>query len=124
MPAEVKRATRVAEGLRQELSSMLVKDAKDPRVAGVVVSRVNVSDDLRHARVFVRLLSGGEDEARRDEAMSGLLRAAGMLRREVTRRLGLRHSPELKFEYDVGQDHVDRIEQLLDEVRREKKKDE
>jgi ribosome-binding factor A len=123
MPADVKRATRVAEGLRQEISSLLVKDAKDPRIAGVLVSRVNVSDDLRHARVFVRLLSGGEDETRRDEAMSGLLRASGMLRREVTRRLGLRHSPELKFEYDTGQDHIDRIEKLLDEVRREKKDD-
>lgn len=119
MPGDVKRATRVGEGLREELSSLLQRDVRDPRLVGVLVSRVTVTDDLRSARVFVRLLQGGDDEERRDEALAGLLRASGMLRREVTRRLGLRHAPELKFHYDEAQDHVDRIEQLLEEVRHE-----
>jgi ribosome-binding factor A len=121
MAHEVKRASRVAQGLHQELSTLLVTQAKDPRLGGVLVSRVEVTDDLRHARVYFRLLEGGGDDASRDQALSGLARAAGMLRREVTQRLGLRHSPELRFYYDEGQDRAMRIEQLLDEVRREKK---
>jgi ribosome-binding factor A len=117
--ADVKRASRVAQRLQQELSTLLVTDVKDPRLSGVLVSRVTVSEDLRHARIFVRLLSGGDDEERREETLATLGRAAGLLRREATRNLGLRRSPELRFLYDAGQDHVDRIEELLQEVRRE-----
>jgi ribosome-binding factor A len=116
MPGEVKRAVRVAERVREELSWLLTRDARDPRVAGVVVARVEMSDDLKHARVWVRTLDG----ERRDEALEGLARASGMLRREVTKRVKLRYAPELRFVYDEGQDKVARIEQLLDEVRREK----
>ncbi len=120
MPAEVKRAVRVAARVKTELAQLLVTDVRDPRLAGVLVSRVEMPDDLRGARVYVRLLEGG-DKARREEALKGLERAAGMLRREIGTRVGLRFAPELRFYYDVTQEKVDRIEILLDEVRREKK---
>ncbi len=118
MPAEVKRAVRVAARIKVELATLLTTEIRDPRIAGVVVSRVEMPDDLRGARVYVRLLEGG-DAARRKEALTGLGRAAGMLRREIGLRVGLRFAPELRFYYDVGQEKVDRIEILLDEVKRE-----
>src|SRR6478672_9526502 len=101
---------------------LLTTEVRDPRITGVVVSRVLMSDDLRSARVYVRFLQGGDDEAKRKEVLTGLARASSMLRREVTQRVGLRAAPELRFYYDAGQERVDRIELLLDEVRREKKK--
>jgi ribosome-binding factor A len=121
MPAEVKRAVRVAARIKEELAQLLVTEVRDPRLTGILVSRVEMPDDLRGARVYVRLLEGGGDAARRKEALTGLERAAGMLRREVGNRVGLRFAPELRFYYDVSQEKVDRIEILLDEVRREKK---
>jgi ribosome-binding factor A len=85
----------------------------------VVVSRVEMPDDLRSARVYVRLLEPGE--ARKKEALAGLARATGMLRREVTGRVGLKFAPDLRFYYDEAQEKVARIEELLEEVRRDKK---
>jgi ribosome-binding factor A len=117
---KVKRAVRVAERVREELAGLIARTVRDPRVKGVSVARVDMTDDLRQARVLVRLLEGGDDEARREEALTGLTRAAGLFRREVTKRLSLRYAPELRFVYDDGQDHLSRIEQLLAEVEAEK----
>jgi ribosome-binding factor A len=119
---KVKRAVRVAERVREELATLIARTVRDPRVQGVSIARVDMTDDLRQARVLVRLLEGGDDEARREEAVTGLGRASGLLRREVTKRLSLRYAPELKFVYDDGQDHLSRVEQLLAEVDAEKKK--
>ena len=121
MPEDVKRSQRVAGRLREELAWMIERDVRDPRVRGVIVSRVEMPDDLRLARVFVRFLEGGGDEERRKEALTGLARAAGMLRRTAASRMGLRYAPELKFAYDEAQDDRDRIEELLHEVKTEAK---
>ena len=83
------RVRRVEESVREELASLLGTGVKDPRAAGAIVTRVEMSDDLRGARVHVRLLEGGDDEARRREVVDALRRGAGMLRREVTQRLRL-----------------------------------
>ncbi len=93
---------------------------KDPRASGAVVTRTEMSDDLRTARVYVRLLAG-DDEARRRELLGALRRASGLIRREVTRRLRLRFAPELRFLYDDGIDATSRIEELLNEIRTERK---
>src|ERR1700743_2659560 len=102
--AEIKRASRVAEGLRQELSMLVSQTLRDPRARGAVISRVEMTDDLREARVYVRALEGAEDDARKKELVKGLASAAGVLRREATRALKLRVAPELKFFYDEGDD--------------------
>ena len=120
MAGEVKRASRVAEGIREELAMLLTTRVRDPRIVGVLVSRVDLSDDLRSARVFFRLLEGA-NEARIEEAKTGLARASGMLRKELSAALKLRAAPELRFTYDAGQEARDRIEALLDEVKRDGK---
>jgi ribosome-binding factor A len=119
MPTEVKRSLRVSSRLARELAWVLARSVRDPRVTKVTITRVAMPDDLRMARIYVRLLEGGDDPDRRAEALLGLSRAAGMLRSESARRMGLRHAPELSFVYDDGQDHSTRIDQLLDEVKAE-----
>jgi ribosome-binding factor A len=119
---DTKRATRVGARIQQELSLALAEVVKDPGVRSVIISLVRLSDDLRHATVYVRLVAGGEDPAARKKALAGLTRATGVLRREVTERAGLRFAPELKFFYDEGQDARTRIDELLAEVDQERKK--
>jgi ribosome-binding factor A len=100
------------------------RDLADPRLDGLVVSSAWISTDLRLAKVFFRIATtseGAELDARRKEAEKALERASGRLRKAVTASLGLRVAPELHFVYDEGQDARDRIEQLLDEVKRESK---
>ena len=120
-PEKGMRTRRVEESVRQEIASLIADEVKDPKAAGAVVTRVEMGGDLRLARVHVRLLDGGDDDARRREVVDALRRAAGMLRREVTQRLGLRYAPEIKVFYDDGVDHVASVERLLAEIEAERK---
>jgi ribosome-binding factor A len=115
------RVRRVTQRVREELASLLAHVVKDPRAAGAVVTTVEMAPDLRVATARVRLLEGGDDRARRLAMVSALRRASGMLRREVTQRLGLRYAPEIKFVYDDRVDHTTRIDQLLAEIDAERK---
>jgi ribosome-binding factor A len=121
VPREVKRSARVSAGLVKELAWLLTRQIKDPRVAFVTITRVVMPDDLRSARVMIRLIKDGDVAERRREALVGLKSAAGLLRKEASRRIGLRFAPELTFAYDEGQDDVTRIEVLLEEVKAEER---
>jgi ribosome-binding factor A len=121
VPGEVKRSARVSAMLVKELAWLLTRTVKDPRVAFVTITRVLMPDDLRTARVMVRLIKDGDVAERRREALVGLKSAAGLLRKEASRRIGLRVAPELSFAYDEGQDEVTRIEVLLEEVKAEER---
>jgi ribosome-binding factor A len=115
------RARRVAEAVREELASLLVDEVKDPGAKGAVVTRAEMSNDLRMARVYVRLLEGGDDAGARHALLEALHRASGMLRRDLTQRLGLRFAPELRFSYDEGLDQTTRVEALLAEIEAERR---
>ena len=115
------RARRVAEGIREELSKLLAFEVKDPRASGAVVTRVEMHADLQSGRVFIRRLEAADDDAKRT-LVGALEHASGMLRRELTKRLGLRRAPELKYVYDDGQDNAARVEQLLAEVQLERER--
>jgi ribosome-binding factor A len=122
MPAEPStRVQRVAEAVRQEIASLLANEVKDPGAAGAVVTRVQVSSDLRSVRVLVRAFESGDDPERRKSLIAALSRAAGMLRRELTQRLSLRYAPELRFFYDDGSDNTTRVEELLAEIEAERR---
>ncbi|MGH7296151.1 MAG: 30S ribosome-binding factor RbfA [Polyangiaceae bacterium] len=112
---------RVSKGMREELAALLGGEVKDPGAAGAIVTRVEMTNDLRTARVFVRLLEGGDDPSRRKAVLAALGRASGLLRREVTHRLALRSAPELRFTYDEGLDHTTRVEELLAEIDAERR---
>ncbi len=115
------RVRRVAEGVREELATLIAGEVRDPGAAGAVVTRVEMANDLKSGRVYVRLLEGGGDPARRMRLVESLGRASGMLRREVTQRLSLRHAPALKFFYDEGLDRSTRVEELLAEIEADKR---
>ncbi|MBX3198127.1 MAG: 30S ribosome-binding factor RbfA [Labilithrix sp.] len=122
---EASRSVRVAAQLRQEVARLVARDLADPRLEGLVIGSVWLSSDLQLAKVFFRIATtseGAELDARRKDAEKALERASGRLRKAVTARLALRVAPELRFVYDEGQDARDRIEQLLDEVKRESKR--
>jgi ribosome-binding factor A len=122
MASDVKRSVRLSARIAKEIAWALGREVRDPRVALVTVTRVEMPDDLRAARVYVRLLQGGDVEESRKEALFGLGRASGMLRKVVSTRLGLRVTPELSFFYDEGVDDQTRIEQLLEEVKADERK--
>ncbi len=109
----VKRATRVASLLREVLSEILATQLKDPSVGRVTISRVTVSDDIRHAKVFFSLLG---QEGDREKALAGLRRANGFIRAEMVKRVELRFAPTVDFVYDDTVDYADRINQLLKQV--------
>ena len=112
-----KRSERVAGRLRMELMDMLLRgDIRDPAVAGVFVTAVRLSDDLRHARIYVRSPQEAGPEARK-AILRGLQRAAGFMRRELSPRLQLKYLPELKFFWDEGVDEATRVEELLSDLR-------
>lgn len=114
---EQKRSVRVAERVRAEVMELLLRGAiRDPRVHDVLVSEVRVTDDLGHARVYVRTLQPADDR-RRVEVVKGLEHAAGYIRREVGAKLGLRYTPAFQFFWDSVMDSALQIESVLAEIR-------
>lgn len=107
------RAERVADLIRRELGELLEREVKDPRVGFVTVTRVEVTRDLRIARVAVTILGEGPQEK---ESLRGLAAAQGFLRRELAQRLGLRHTPELEFHLDRSLEAEQRMEALLRQI--------
>ncbi len=110
MEGDGRRPERVGEMILRELSQMLLRDLRDPRLRGINVTRVRMTDDLRHARVFFSSLAG---HARAAEAIAGFHRASGFIRREIGHALGLRYAPEFEFEFDPGPENAARIDRLL-----------
>jgi ribosome-binding factor A len=116
------RAVRVAQRMQEELGSILPR-LRDPRIQGVTVTRIQLSDDLSFARVFVRagLVVDKPDEAGKKVFLKGLTAAMPLIRREVAEQLNLQKAPELRFVYDEGVEHANRVEEILREIEDEKK---
>ena len=111
MPA--KRSDRVGALLQSAIAELLLREVKDPRIGLTTVTGVELSPDLKHARVFVSVLG---DAAARARALQGLASARPYLQSHAGKRLGLRYTPELRFEVDPAIDRAARIEDLLREV--------
>ena len=112
------RHERVGEEIAHEINAMLVGELKDPRLEGMVVaSEVRLQPDMKHARVFINVKGTNKEQS---DAIKALEHASGYIRRELVERLQLRRVPELHFTLDLSQEHVERIEQLLKEVKKDK----
>jgi ribosome-binding factor A len=117
MPHDTRRPDRVAEAIREEVANFLAEGVKDPRVVGLVtVTGVDVTRDLRHAKVFVSIL-GSESE--RAATLDGLASVASHLRSRIGRALRLRVAPEFAFKLDQSVAHAARIETLLEQIKQE-----
>ncbi len=114
MPSESRRPERVAEVVLRELSQMLLRDLRDPRLRGVTLTTVRMTDDLRRGKVFFSHLEGA---SRAKDALAGFRSASGFIRHRIGRELGLRFAPELDFEFDPGTERASRIDALLRESR-------
>ena len=115
MPNENRRAERVAEAIREEVATFLAEDAKDPRITGLVtVTGVDVTRDLRHAKVYVSVMGTDTERA---ATFDGLASAATHLRSRVGRALRLRLAPEISFHMDDSIARAARIESLLAQLK-------
>lgn len=115
-----KRAERVADLIRAEISDICLRRLRDPRIKSITITDVRVSDDLKVARIYYVLM--GMDQCP-PEAKEGLKKAQGFFRRELGGRLELRVVPELIFSYDESFVRGSRIEELLAAVRQQEDKD-
>jgi len=115
MAADHRRSDRVAEAIREEVAIFLAEHAKDPRITGLVtVTGVDVTRDLRHAKVFVSVMGSETDRA---STFDGLASVAGYLRSRVGKALRLRLAPEISFRQDESVAHAARIEDLLAKIK-------
>jgi ribosome-binding factor A len=108
------RYEKVCEALRQEVSSIIHDELKDPRLGFVTITRVELTPDLRYAKIFFSVL--GEDEAykRTKEALDSAL---GFIRRLIAQRIKLRFVPEIAFKEDRSCEYSIKIQQVLDEIK-------
>lgn len=111
-----KRTERMGELLREEISQILLRGAKDPRIGMISLTAVKVSGDFSNAKVYF-VVNGGEEEKRR--CLEGLKSARGFIRRELRKRLTVKTIPEVDFCYDDSLDYGDRIETLLRSIKSE-----
>lgn len=107
------RPHRLAEAIRETLSELLLRESKDPRLHGVVISAVELSGDLKLARAFFSVYG---DEERVRQALDGLLQAKAFLRRQMGRHMRLHNPPELAFRRDKGYERADRVARILDQL--------
>ena len=107
------RPQKVADLIQRELSDLLHREVRDPRVGMVTITSVDVSPDFSNAKVLFTCL----DPAHVQPALKGLQRAAGFLRSQLARRMKLYATPQLRFEYDESIERGDRLHRLIDSVR-------
>ena len=110
-----RRQRRVAELIHREMSLILLREVRDPRLADITITEVRVTPDLLIARIYFTVL--GDQEAQQ-EALTGLESASGFLRTQLAGRIQLRLVPELEFELDRSAEYAQRIEQLLEQIAR------
>ena len=112
------RSNRVGEQMKKELSEIIGRKLKDPRIGFVTVTDVAVTGDLQQATVYISVLG---DSKQREDTLKGLEKAKGFMRSEIGQRIRLRKTPELFFEFDESIDYGNRIETLISKIHAEEK---
>ena len=115
------RAERLAEEIRRELADIVQNNIRDPRIGFVSFTDVEVTKDLRYAKVFYSVL--GDEDVKKNTALA-LDKAKGFMRTELAHRLSLRYTPELTFKFDQSMTYGAKISELLNRVQEGEKKDE
>ncbi len=114
------RIDRISEEVHKAIDRIIRDEVNDPRVGGTwSIVRCEVTRDLRYAKVRVSIL----EQERRKDMMTALNRAAGFIRRELGREVDLRYVPEIQFELDTNIEYAAKINQLLEEKRRNESND-
>ena len=104
----------MAETIHKEISNLLIKGLKDPRIGFVTITSVDVTPDLRLAKVYYTLMGTSDD---RERTQAGLDSCSSYVRQQLGRALHLRYIPEIRFLYDSSVDYGQHIENLLNDVK-------
>lgn len=115
--SEQKRSTRVADVIQKELAILVLTKVRDPKLAGINISRVEVSDDLSSARVFFTVLG---DKKAIQAAAAALERARGFMRTHLAKTLNMRYTPNLQFRYDEVGEKVQHLDSIFQEIAKER----
>jgi len=107
---EGKRSEKVADLIQKEVSQMLVRSIKDPRIGFVTITRVSVSEDCRFAKIYFSVAGSLEE---RERSMKGLESAKGYVRKELGHRIRLRYTPEIMFQFDPSIEYAIHMEELF-----------
>ena len=110
------RAQRISDRIKEELSSMLIHELSDPRLIGASITDVKVDRELAYANIYVSAIEG---QQRSKDILEGFQRAAGFIRRYLSREIELRSFPQLRFHWDPTPENADRIEHLLNGLKRQ-----
>ncbi len=114
---EGKRSEKVADLIQKEISQMLVKSIKDPRIGFVTITKVSVSEDCRFAKVYFSVVG---TLAERERSMKGLDSAKGFVRKELGHRIRLRYTPEILFQFDPSIEYAIHMGKLIQTIQQEK----
>jgi ribosome-binding factor A len=118
---EGKRSEKVAELIQKEISQMLVKDLKDPRIGFVTITKVGVSEDCRSAKVYFSMMGTPSE---RERSLEGLNSAKGYVRKELGHRIRLRYTPQISFIFDPSIEYAIHIGEIIHHIQQEREKDE
>lgn len=111
------RIEKLQELIKQETSKMLLYDIKDPRIGFVTVTDVEMTGDLREAKIYVSIMGNAEQIK---DTMDGLNSALGFVRREIGKRIRLRFTPEISFAPDKSLDYSEHIQKILLQIEKER----
>ncbi|EMI52818.1 ribosome-binding factor A [Rhodopirellula sallentina SM41] len=115
-PLSSRRQLKAAEAIREVVATAVLKDIRDPRVRDVTIISVNVSPDMREAKVAVSVMG---DESQKQLSIRGLQNSAGFLQSKIANRLDTRYTPRLSFELDKGQENALAVTEILARIRAE-----
>jgi len=118
---EGKRSTRVADLVQKEISEILTRSIKDPRIGFVTITRVSMTEDCRSAKIYFSVM-GTEEE--REQSLNGLDSARGFIRKELGRRIRLRYTPEIAFLFDPSIEYAIHIDKVIQQLHDEEGSDE
>ncbi|MFA5429986.1 MAG: 30S ribosome-binding factor RbfA [Candidatus Omnitrophota bacterium] len=108
------RSDKVSQAIKREVSNIIHNEMKDPRLGFVTITRVELTDDLRFAKIFYSVLG---EEAVRKKSGEALESALGFIRKLVSERIKLRFSPEMVFKVDRSSEYSTHIEEILNELK-------
>lgn len=107
------RSHRVGDQILREISNLLLREMRDPRLKGVTLTDVRMSKDLRHAYVYYSFF--GQDE-QKEQAQAGFESAKGFIRKKIGERVHLKYIPDIQFKYDISLEYGQRMERLLEKI--------
>lgn len=112
------RSERVEGQLKKEISKILQEDLKDPRIGFVTITRIDLTGDLRYARVYFSIMG---DDAAKEEGLKGIKSAIGFIRKLIAERMDLRYVPELYFKLDNSLEYSINLEKTFERIKNERK---